>query len=58
VRVHAQCAKRTQSMLSFRGSGGMHPQKTSALKLNLEAILANSTDHSEELDSLPASLTL
>jgi len=31
---------------------------TSALRLNLEAILANKTDHSEEFDSLPASLTL
>jgi len=33
----------------------MHPRKTSALRLNLETILA---DHSEEFDSLPASLTL
>jgi len=45
-------------MLPFFGGGGMHPEenfgKKSALRLNLEAILANNTDHSEEFDSLPS----
>jgi len=55
MRVHTQCAKCTQSMqsmLSFLwGFGGMHPpEKQMLLRLNLEAILANNTDHSEEFD--------
>jgi len=39
------------------GLGACTPRKLiSALRLNLEAILANNTDHSKEFDSLPASL--
>jgi len=40
--------------LSIIGGSLNAPPEKSALRLNLKAILANNTDHSEEFDGLPA----